>query len=120
MGSGEFSVALPRGEGINHGDTEITEGAVDRIETFGKGRDRPTTGWPEGQDERERTSQPERSGVTSQFSGFQTEDKDRLLAFASRMGRAKIRHSTCEHARVRLFYPPILTWQDFSRRSGDR
>jgi hypothetical protein len=26
---------------------------------------------------RERTSQPERSGVTSQFSGFQTEDKDR-------------------------------------------
>ena len=26
MGSGEFSVALPRGEGINHGDTEIAEG----------------------------------------------------------------------------------------------
>ena len=26
---------------------------------------------------RERTSQPERSGVTSQFSGFQTEDTDR-------------------------------------------
>ena len=80
------------GKLINHGDTEITkrgkrklengkrihaetrgarrgaEGAVDRIETFGKGRDRPTTGWPEGQDERERTSQPERSGVTNQFT----------------------------------------------------
>ena len=40
-------------------------------------------------------------------------------AFALRMGRAKIRHSTCEHARVRLFYPPILTSQDLSCRSGD-
>ena len=36
------------------------------------------------------------------------------------MGRAKIRRSTCEHARVRLFYPPILTSQDFARRSGNR
>ena len=34
------------------------EGAVDRIyriETFGKGRDRATAGWPEGRAERERT-----------------------------------------------------------------
>ena len=34
------------------------------------------------------------------------------------MERAKkIPHSTCKHARVRLFYPPILTRQDFARRS---
>jgi hypothetical protein len=36
------------------------------------------------------------------------------------MERIKIPHSTCEHARVRLFYPPILTSQDFARRSGNR
>jgi hypothetical protein len=28
-------------------------------------------------------------------------------AFALRMGRVKIPHSTCEHDRVRLFYPPL-------------
>ena len=41
-------------------------------------------------------------------------------AFALRMGRVKIPHSTCEHDRVRVFLPdPILTSQDLSRRSGN-
>ena len=52
---------------------------------------------------------------------FQDFDRQRIkigtgIRFAN--GRAKIRHYTCEHARVRLFYPPILTSQDFARRSG--
>ena len=53
---------------------------------------------------------------------FQDFDRQRIkigtgIRFAN--GRAKIRHYTCEHARVRLFYPPILTRQDFARRSGN-
>ena len=81
----------------SRGDAGIAEtrrGAFDRIETFGKGRDRPTAGWPAGRDERARTSQ------------FTQRTADRR-AFALRMGRVKIPHSTCEHDRVRLFYPPL-------------
>ena len=41
-------------------------------------------------------------------------------AFALRMGRLKIPNPTSELSQVRFFYPPILTSQDFARRSGNR
>ena len=56
------------------------------------------------------------------FTGFtrlQDFDRRSSLAFALRMGRAKIRHSTCEHARVRLFMPTYPDTSGFFAPIGE-
>ena len=57
------------------------------------------------------------NGLTTEDTEI-TEDTDRRWHSLCEWSGLKIPHPTCEHARVRLFYPPILTRQDFARQSG--
>ena len=57
------------------------------------------------------------NGLTTEDTEI-TEDTDRRWHSLCEWSGLKIPHPTCKHARVRLFYPPILTRQDFARQSG--